>query len=166
MVRKALTLAAALLAAFHIWLFVGQIWSGEFVDLALVSRWVIAAGLIGALVTLHQRGLSLVRGRQAVAVWLLAALLHGPALARDVDLVAPSMPEVVTTLAQVAAGLAVTSAVLLVLFAVRTGRSATTRQLSFGPVTSAFVGALPPGSFLRFAPRPPPLTRFPISVRR
>lgn len=156
MVRKTLTLAAALLAAFHVWLFAGQVWGGELVDLALVSRWVIAAGLVAALFSLYRRGVSIIRGRQAVAVWLLAALLHGPALARDLEVVAPSMPEVVTTLAQVVTSVAAAGTLLLVLFALRFGRTAAALRLVSTSHAPSFAGALPPHSFLTFAPRPPP----------
>lgn len=159
MVRKSLALAAAALAAFHIWLFADQVWSGELVDLALVSRWVIAAGLVAALVSLRRRGLSLVGSRHAVAVWLLAALLHGPALARDLDGVAPSMPEVVATLAQAMNGAAVAGTVLLILFALRLRRIGVPALRALSALDAPlFVGALPPRSFLRFAPRPPPTT--------
>lgn len=157
MVRRVLTVAAALLTAFHVWLFAGQVWSGDLADLALVSRWMIAAGLIGALASLHRRGVSMIHGRQAVAVWVLAALLHGPALARDIDSAAPSMPEVVGTLAQIVTSLTVAGTVLLVLFALRSGRATHSWRLSSSLDASEFIGALPPGSFLRFAPRPPPI---------
>ena len=157
MARKSLTLAAILLAAFHIWLFAGQVWGGELVDLALVSRWIIAAGLVAALLNLRRRGVSLVRGRQPVAVWLLAALLHGPALARDLDVVAPSMPEVVATLAKALTEIGVAGTVLLVLFALRRGRSGVPALRALSSLHApSFVGALPPRSFLLFAPRPPP----------
>ena len=157
MIRRVLTLAAALLAAFHLWLFAGQMWAGELVDLALVSRWVIAAGLAGALLHIRRRGVSLIRGRQPVAVWLLAALLHGPALARDLDVVAPSMPEVVATITQTVAGLSAAGVLLLVLLAIRRGRfgAPALRALSVLDAPS-FAGALESRSFLRFAPRPPP----------
>ena len=157
MIRKFLTLAAALLAAFHVWLFAGQVWAGELVDLALVSRWVIAAGLVGALIHLRRRGVSLVRGRQPVAVWLLAALLHGPALARDLAVVAPSMPEVVATITQTVTVLSVAGSLVLLLLALRRGRSGVpTVQALSTRHASSFAGALSVHSFLRFAPRPPP----------
>ncbi len=163
MVRKSLTLAAALLAAFHIWLFAGQVWGGDLVDLALLSRWIIAAGLVAALLHLQRRGVSLVRGRQPVAVWLLAALLHGPALARDLDGVAPSMPEVAATLAQAMNGIAVAGTVLLIFFVLRRRRPGVPSLRALSSVDAPFLlGALPPRSFLRFAPRPPPT----ILVRR
>ena len=145
-----------MLAAFHVWIFAGQMWGGELVDLALVSRWMLAAGLIAALVSLRRRGLSLVRGRHAVAVWLLAALLHGPALARGTDGVAPSMPEVVATLAQAMSGIAVAGTVLLILLALRLRRPGVPALKLFSPDAPRFAGALPPHSFFSFAPRPPP----------
>jgi hypothetical protein len=156
-IRKVLTLAAALLAAFHAWLFAGQLWAGELLDLALVSRWVIAAGLIGTLFQLRRRGMSLVRGRQPVAVWLLAALLHGPALARDLDVVAPSMPEVVATITQAVTLVSVAGSLLLLLLALRRGRSGVVPLRALSTLhASPFAGALPPYRFLRFSPRPPP----------
>lgn len=159
MVRKSLSLAATLLAAFHLWIFADQVWGGELVDLALVSRWIIAAGLIAALVNLRRRSLSLVRGRHAVSVWLLAALLHGPALARGADGVAPSMPGVVATLAQAMTGIAVAGTALLVLLALRLRGAGVPALKALASLDAPlFVGALPPHSFLAFAPRPPPTT--------
>ena len=157
MVRKFLTLAAALLAAFHLWLFASQVSAGELVDVGLVSRWAIAAGLVGALLQLRRRGVSIIRGRQPVAVWLLAALLHGPALARDLDLVAPSMPEVVATITQTVTLLSVAGSLMLLLLALRrrpSGVPALRAIFTLHAPSSA--GALPPYRFLRFAPRPPP----------
>jgi hypothetical protein len=156
MVRRVLAAAAGLLAAFHIWLFARQLWSGELVDLALVSRWFLAAGLTAALLNLHRRRLSLVRGRHAVAVWLLAALLHGPALARDVDVNSPSMPEVVSTLVQTVAAAGALGTLLLILVsfrAVRTQAPVWRRAAAFDAPRSSvqFADSSPP-----FAPRPPP----------
>lgn len=70
----------ATLALFHACLFVSQIARGDLADPGLALRWIVAGGLVAALVTLWRRGESPV-GRKAVAVWVLAALLHGPALA-------------------------------------------------------------------------------------
>jgi len=120
--RKILAGLGALLALFHVWLFAGQIWSGRLSEPGLLVRWVLAAGLIAALVGLHRRGAPLVFGRQGVAVWLLAALLHGPALAARLDDgFAPMVPEVVATIGQIATavlGVALAAAVLLAASAV------------------------------------------------
>lgn len=72
--------AGATLALFHGCLFASQIAKGDLADPGLALRWIVAGGLVTALVALWRRGESLV-GRKAVAVWVLAALLHGPALA-------------------------------------------------------------------------------------
>ena len=156
MVRRVLAAAAILLAAFHLWLFADQLWSGELGDLALVTRWLIAGGLTAALLNLHRRGLSLVRGRHGVAVWLLAALLHGPALASSVNVDAPSLPEVVATMAQTITTVGALATLLLLLLSVRGARSQTSAWLRL----SAFDA---PASFVQlsntvpqFAPRPPP----------
>ena len=156
MVRRSLGLAAALLAAFHAWIFLRQAWAGELVDLALVSRWVLAAGLFGALLSLRRRGLSVVRGRHAVAVWVLAGLLHGPAIARTVDGTGPSIPEVVATLAQAVTNVATVGTLLLVLLGLGIRRSTDPGFAAATLDAPTFVGALPPRSFLAFAPRPPP----------
>lgn len=156
MVRKTLTLTGALLVAFHIWLFGSQVWDGQLLDLTLVTRWAIAAGLLAALFHLHRRGISVIRSRQAIAVWLLTATLHGPALARDLDLTAPAMPEVVATLAQTTATLTGLATLILfgLAFLLRGQRPA---LLSISRIEMpAVAGALPPASFLAFAPRPPP----------
>ena len=79
-VRMLIRGAGATLALFHACLFASQIARGDLADPGLAIRWIVAGGLVTALVTLWRRGESLV-GRKAVAVWVLAALLHGPALA-------------------------------------------------------------------------------------
>ena len=156
MLRKTLTLTGALLVAFHVWLFGSQMWGGQLLDLALVTRWGIAAGLLAALLHLRRRGISVIRSRQAIAVWLLTATLHGPALARDLDLTAPAMPEVVAALAQTTVSL--TGLATLFLFGLALlGRSRRPALLTISLIDMpAVAGALPPASFLAFAPRPPP----------
>lgn len=157
MVRRALTLIGALLVAFHVWLFGSHVWQGQLVDLALAARWILAGGLIVALANLRRRGLSTVWSRPAVAVWLLAALLHGPAIARDLDVTAPAMPEVVATLSQTVIGFTALTGVLLVgLAGLRRRGTPSLRLLSLG-TTSVSLRICAPRSFLHFAPRPPPL---------
>ena len=104
LIRRALLTAGALLALFHVWLFAGQAWNGHLADPALLLRWLFAGGLVAALVGLRRQGTSIFRGRKAVAIWVLAALLHGPAVARRIDrLGEPALPEFVVTLTQLAA---------------------------------------------------------------
>lgn len=88
-------------------------WNGQLADPGAVLRWIIAAALVAGLAALRRRGLSLL-SRQALAIWVLAALLHGPALGNDHDAFAtPALPESVVTLVQT---LAAVSAMGLVLF--------------------------------------------------
>jgi hypothetical protein len=80
MVRKVLTAAGVLLAGFHVWLFVSQLGDGRLADASVLARWGVAACLGVALWYLRRQGAPLVWGRKAVAVWLLAVLLHAPSL--------------------------------------------------------------------------------------
>lgn len=77
-------MSGGMLAAFHGWLFVAQAAEGRLDDPWLVFRWTAAAGLVAALAAIHRGGAS-VWSRQGIAVWVLAALLHGPAVATDVS---------------------------------------------------------------------------------
>jgi hypothetical protein len=157
MIRRALIAAGMLLVLFHGWLLVDQVWAGALTDLALVARWVVAGGLLLALYGLRRQGAPVLWGRQAVALWLLAALLHGPAVAQRVSTTGePVGPAVVATLVQVTLGTTLIVGLLsLGLLAVRRRRA---RQ----PATAvrsdhAFLGALSPDTYVLFAPRPPPL---------
>ena len=153
--RRTLSLVVTALAVFHVWLFAGQLWSGALADPSLIFRWLIAGGLIGGLALLRHQGESLIFGRKAVAIWVLAALLHGPALASRFD--APGnapVPEVVATLTQVVVGLIGLVGLGLLL------AGASIRRPAFAahgrPALRVYVPALPVGVGLAFAPRPPP----------
>lgn len=157
MIRKGLTLIGALLVAFHLWLFGSQVWEGQLVDLALAARWLLAAGLVTALMQLRRRGLSMVWGRHAVALWVLAALLHGPAVARDLSIAAPAAPEVIATLAQSIINIGGIGMMLLLgLAGLRRRARQPLRRLALAAVPNDRRAFLP-GSFLHFAPRPPPV---------
>lgn len=155
--RRVLAAAGGLLVVFHVWLLAGQAWDGQLADLALLLRWLISGGLVLALIGLRRRRISILRSRQAVAVWLLAALLHGPAFAeRAGSEPIPALPEVVAVIASAAAagvasvGLARLSALL----------SAPLRLPGTGVVSrpySALVGATSPDAYPLLAPRPPPV---------
>jgi len=156
--RRVLATASLLLILFHGWLLAGQVWTGELADFALVGRWLVAGGLVWGLWHLRRQGAPLFFGRKAVALWLLAALLHGPALAERFSAPGtPAVPEVVATVAQLAAGAA--AAVGLVLFAAVLASARRRVALSRASIRSdhAFEGALSPGAYVRFAPRPPPV---------
>ena len=70
------------LLAFHGWLFAAQAAEGRLEDPWLVFRWLAALGLVAALASVRHAGGS-IWNRQGLAVWVLAALLHGPAMATD-----------------------------------------------------------------------------------
>src|SRR5687768_10280042 len=99
MLRRMLAAVAAALVLFHVWLFAGQALAGELASPERLLRWLVAAGLLAVLTALHRRGFSLVRGRAAVGVWLLAALLHGPAIGARLEAVEmPAIPGVAEVL--------------------------------------------------------------------
>ncbi len=73
--------AGAALVGFHVWLLVSQWSAGRLLnDPALLLRWAAALVLAAALIWLGREGTSLV-SRRAIVIWLLAASLHGPAVA-------------------------------------------------------------------------------------
>lgn len=157
MIRKGLLGAGIALVLFHVWLLASQLWDGQLADVALLSRWLVAGGLTWALVHLRRRGHSIFVGRRAIAVWLLAALLHGPAVAERLSVLsAPAVPEIVTTLSQVALGVLIAGAAFLagLLPAVR---RPVFSFLHVRGTARRLIGALPPDAFLSFAPRPPPV---------
>ena len=156
-IRKTLAGLGVLLVVFHGWLFAGQLWDGELADLGLIARWLVAAGLLLGLREIRKRGLSIVRSRSAIAIWVLAALLHGPALVERVGVTAPAIPDVVASLAPVAASAVVGGLLLLLALVLSAGRRAARLNLaSF--VTGA--GGFDPfalDSYPILAARPPPV---------
>lgn len=157
MFRRSLTLAGAALVAFHVWLFAGQVWSGALADPGLIFRWLVAGGLIGGLILLKRQGESLVRSRKAVALWVLAALLHGPAVAHRLEAPgAPAVPEVIVTLTQTIAGVAGLIGFAFLLAGLTARRRFAYVALGLLAVR-VFVPALSPSVGRAFSPRPPPL---------
>ena len=96
--RTTAVCAGALLVAFHGWLFATQAAAGRLEDPWLLFRWLLALGLTAALVGIRRNGGS-VWSRQGIAVWVLAALLHGPAVAGNTGnaIDAFALPEAVAT---------------------------------------------------------------------
>jgi hypothetical protein len=73
--------AGAALVGFHVWLLATQWSAGRLLnDPALLMRWAAALVLATGLLWLSREGNSLV-SRRAIVIWLLAALLHAPAIA-------------------------------------------------------------------------------------
>lgn len=155
MVRKVLTAAGALVAGFHVWLFVSQLGDGRLADVSVLARWGVAAGLGVALWYLRRQNVSLFWGRKAVAVWLLAAVLHGPALTdrlAAVDSLASA--EVATILLQVTAGAAWLTLLTLVAVTARPRAARVSRwRLVAGPAFRLETSRL---CLAPLAPRPPP----------
>ena len=155
MVRKVLTAAGALLAGFHVWLFIDQLGDGRLADPSVLARWGVAAGLVAALWYLRRQNVSLFWGRKAVALWLLAAVLHGPALTdRLVAIDALASAEVAAAMMQVTAGAAWLT--LLVLAGVTLRRRALAAGQSFRLVTVPARFSIYRPCSTPIAPRPPP----------
>ena len=157
MFRRLPAVLGGTLALFHGWLLASQILKGELSDPGLVLRWMVAGGLVVALARLRHRGDSLFLGRKAIAIWVLAALLHGPvvagAVAHDGS---PALPEAVTALVQIAAASIAMGLGLVLLVALFAGRLA----LVFGTAAGARrsrARAFYIARVLPFAPRPPPV---------
>jgi len=156
MIRKFLASIGLLLVIFHGWLFAGQVWDGQLADLPLVARWLVAVGLLLALQSLRRRGISVIRGRHAVAVWLLAAVLHGPALAERMGVDAPAIPDVVAALAPVAASTVLAGLFVLLALTFGARSRAPRRRLDLRLFDSVVVGPFALDSYPTFAARPPP----------
>ena len=156
MIRRSLTGVAVLLALFHAYLFAWQVSNGALAEPGVIARWLVAAILVRALVAVRHHH-SMIRGRKALCIWLLAALLHGPALARagESQFTLPPDPPPIAAVLQIAATLGLG---LAFVFAVRASR----RDASLGwrrAVAARLSRARVAGchSILRIAPRPPPL---------
>ncbi|MEZ5421367.1 MAG: hypothetical protein R2708_29065 [Vicinamibacterales bacterium] len=156
MFRRSVVGLGALLGGFHLWLLGNQAWNGQLAEPDVVVRWVLAIALAGGLVALKRRGASLF-SRQAVALWVLAALLHGPALGNDHDgFATPALPEAVVTVAQAVAAISAVGLALLAWFV----RTAGVFGAVVGFASPAAEAGLPTrrdACQLRFLPRPPPL---------
>lgn len=160
MFRRVLRAAGALLLLFHVWLFGSHAWTGALVDTDRLLRWLAAAGLAALLIGLRRRGGSMLVGRRSVVIWLLAALLHGPAVvdrfsATDI----PALPAVTLTLTQVGILSIATGLGALALW--RLWKSAGLRSVAAEVARFVLVdlprpGAIAPGVIPLLASRPPP----------
>jgi hypothetical protein len=155
MLRRAAALLGGVLVLFHIWLFLDRLWQGQLADAAALLRWAAAGGLTAGLLALHRRGVSLVRGRKAIAIWVLAALLHAPAVPGEPRAEhAPALAEMVTTVAQIVGALGVGLGLILLAVALRrqtTPQLARARAFARRPVRPYVAG-----HSLHCSSRPPP----------
>ena len=156
--RVSSVVAGAVLVAFHGWLFAGQIADGRLADPWLLFRWIAAAGLIAALAAVRVRTGS-IWGRQGIAIWVLAAILHGPAVVANSSNAfdALALPETAVTsvlqlIASATAGLG-----LSLLAAMLAARRRVSHAFDL-PLAFAAPGILADGFSPAYASRPPPQT--------
>lgn len=90
---------AALLLASHGWLLASQWAAGRLSEPGLLLRWAAAIAIGIALTAVYRSGISLV-SRKSLVIWLLAALLHGPAIASRAgeELNLSALPEAAITM--------------------------------------------------------------------
>ena len=146
--------AGVMLAGFHVWLLGQQMWTGR-LETAASLRWLVAFGLVAGLLELHRSGTSL-RSRRAIALWVLAGVLHGPALGAQQPRAAQLLAETSSVAIQIA------GAALGVALALTLGRVARAWRSAIDTSAAAFrlvpVSGLGAAAFLQgFRPRPPPL---------
>lgn len=82
LVRTLAVASGAALAVFHGCVFVVQAAEGRLEDPWLLVQWLLAAGLVAALAAIRREHGGF-WNRRALAVWVLAALLHGPSVTTD-----------------------------------------------------------------------------------
>ena len=142
----------ALLVGFHVWLLAGHFSTGELLEPERLFRWVIAAGLAAGLILLRRQGVAIF-GRRAMVVWVLAGLLHVPAIANRLDSFDAPTAASLTKLAlvSVAVGLG-----LRLVGRMSVAKSATTARPDFFVVVAAPAVAISSGSLPHLASRPPP----------
>ena len=144
------------MAVFHGWIFAAQAAAGRLEDPWLIFRWAAAIALVGALIAVRRGGDS-IWGRKGVAIWVLAALLHGPALAGKYEVSDVAVPESVTTsILQLTSSAAFLLGVWLLAGLLARRRPSPAARYSDLPSFSA-AGFLSAGTTLQFSPRPPPL---------
>ena len=154
MVRKVLTATVALLVGFHAWVFITQLGDGRLTDPAVLGRWGLAAALVAALWYLRRLNASVVWGRKAISVWLLAALLHAPALSdrlATIDSVATS--DVAAAILQVSSAAGFLALVVLAALTLARAKKPASWRAHVSPAAPPFVWRL---SSSPLAPRPPP----------
>jgi len=160
MARTTTVLAGAVLVAFHGWLFASQLATGALADPWLVFRWTIAAGLVTALVAIRRSGASIWR-RQGIAVWVLAALLHGPAVATDFSdsINALALPESVATSVLQLVSVTVLAITLWMLAGLLARRDRHARLYAGLVAASSLAGIFGDGYSPQYSSRPPPRRR-------
>ena len=156
-VRATLLVTGVALAGFHGYLFAAQAAAGRLEDPWLILRWLAAAALMIALTALRRSGES-IWGRKGIAIWVLAALLHGPAVAGvDADLNSLALPETVATSVLKLVSSTLLAIGLLLLASLLAARRRPSAYLSAFVSASFAAGLLAAGGSPAFSPRPPPV---------
>ena len=147
----------AILVAFHGWLLASQFADGRLAEPWLLARWVVAAGLVASLAALRRTGAS-IWGRKGVAIWVLAALLHGPAVLHDYGEApnGPALPEVVATVVLQIAAVSTTLALGFWILGTLLTRAGHPQCLLLLALAFPASDGLAPGFSPPFSPRPPP----------
>ena len=147
------------LVALHAWLLWIRLAQGQILDPAVSLRWSAAALLLVVLLALRHAGVSMVRGRKALAYWGLVLLLHatipglGPEVGRGLASAGP-IPQLLFVWPASVAPLAL--ALFTLGLGPRSGSSEDPRRPGFCPaLTPRFVSPLR-GVLLRLSPRAPP----------
>jgi hypothetical protein len=157
-VRATLLTTGVALAGFHGYVFAAQAAAGRLEDPWLIFRWLAAATLVIALAALRRSGESIL-GRKGIAIWVLAALLHGPTSAGtvDADFTSLALPETVAaSVLQLVSTVALAIGLLLLASLLAARRRHTPSCYTFFPAFAA-AGPVAAGGSSRFSPRPPPL---------
>lgn len=146
------------LLAFHGWLLATQWAAGRLFEPGVIVRWLAAIAIGVALTVLYRSGAAVV-SRKSLVIWLLAALLHGPAIASRTgqDLNLSALPETAITLVLQTAVVAGTLGLTCLLFAafIRRRALATSHAWSFVARLDHFI-ALSDGFSAVVSARPPP----------
>ena len=83
--RRIGAVVVAALLAFHAWLLVGLVADGRLAEPARLLRWAVALVLVAAFAAVSRTADRSVRRRRLIALSILAALLHAPALTERFD---------------------------------------------------------------------------------
>lgn len=153
--------AGAALVGLHVWILAGQWSAGRLAaDPALVLRWAAALVLAAALIWLGREGNSLV-SRRAIIVWLLAALLHGPAVAShagDLQTLPETAASLVIQTTAIAGVLGVAMWALWLIAGLLRRRDSANSAWSFVRILFAFC-RIDDGFSVVVSARPPPAAR-------
>ena len=148
------------LVAFHAWLLWVRAADGRLLEPAVAFRWTAGGALVLVIAALRRHRIQLLRGRRALVVWLLVALLHWSAAApaSEAGVVAGSwrMADVLFVLPSSAAPIALVLSVLAAGAARGIGR-ARPAFVPLGRVPALTVAAPAAGARLLLSSRAPPV---------